>query len=64
MSEANEAAPAARKWDKNAAVLGFCSVPSPLLRAQSWLGLKSTQFSVLMPIANFRRDGERKPVLG
>ena len=50
-----------RKWGKAVLELGFCIVPSLLLRAQRRLGLNATQLSVLMHLADFWWALERKP---
>ena len=41
--------------------LGFCIVPSLLLRAQRRLGLSPTQLAILMQLCDFWWDSERKP---
>ena len=50
-----------RKWGKAVIRLGFCIVPSLLLRAQNRLGLNPTQLAVLMQLCEFWWDSERKP---
>ena len=50
-----------KKWGKDVIALGFCIVPSLLLRAQSRLGLNPTQLAVLMQICDFWWDRDRKP---
>ena len=50
-----------RKWGKAAMGLGFCIVPSLLLRAQRRLGLNPTQLAVVMHLADFWWDADRKP---
>ncbi|MEM5371023.1 helix-turn-helix domain-containing protein [Paraburkholderia azotifigens] len=50
-----------KKWGKAVMKLGFCIVPSLLLRAQQRLGLNPTQLAVLMQLADFWWDQERKP---
>src|SRR5882762_4697158 len=50
-----------RKWGKPVMDLGFCIIPSLLLRAQSRLGLNPTQLAVLMHLADYWWDAERKP---
>lgn len=50
-----------RKWGKNVMGLGFCIVPSLLLWAQPRLRLKPTQLAILMHLADFWWDAERKP---
>ena len=42
-------------------MLGFCIVPSLLLRAQNRLGSNPTQLVVLMQICDFWWDRDRKP---
>ena len=50
-----------KKWGKEVIALGFCIVPSLLLRAQNRLGLNPTQLAVLMQLCDFWWDRERKP---
>lgn len=50
-----------RKWGKPVMALGFCMVPSLLLRAQPRLKLNPTQLAVLMHLADYWWDVERKP---
>ena len=50
-----------RKWGKPVMDLGFCIVPSLLLRAQPRLKLNPTQLAVLIQIADFWWDVDRKP---
>ena len=50
-----------QKWGKEVMDLGFCIVPSLLLRAQARLGLNPTQLAVLLHLADFWWDAGRKP---
>ncbi len=50
-----------KKWGKRVMELGFCVMPSLLLRAQHRLGLNPTQLAVLMQLCDFWWDNERKP---
>lgn len=50
-----------RKWGKPVMDLGFCIVPSLLLRAQRRLGLNATQLALLMHLADYWWDVDRKP---
>ncbi len=50
-----------RKWGKAVMSLGFCIVPSLLLRAQRRLRLNPTQLAVLMHLADHWWDVDRKP---
>ena len=50
-----------RKWGKAVMELGFCMVPSLLLRAQRRLGLNPTQLAMLMHLADYWWDVDRKP---
>ncbi|MCH7794279.1 MAG: helix-turn-helix domain-containing protein [Proteobacteria bacterium] len=50
-----------RKWGKPVMGLGFCIVPSLLLRAQQRLKLNPTELAVLMHLADYWWDGDRKP---
>lgn len=50
-----------RKWGKKVMDLGFCIVPSLLLRAQQRLGLNPTQLAVLMQLCDFWWEDTRKP---
>ncbi|MEP9369985.1 helix-turn-helix domain-containing protein [Xanthobacter sp. VNH20] len=49
------------KWGKEVMDLGFCVVPSLLLRAQRRLNLTATQLAVLLQLCDFWWDKERKP---
>ena len=49
------------KWGKSVMDLGFCIVPSLLLRAQARLGLNPTQLAVLLQLADYWWDVSRKP---
>ena len=53
-----------KKWGKNVMALGFCVVPSLLLRAQQRLGLNPTQLAVLMQLCEFWWNSDRKPYPG
>lgn len=50
-----------KKWGKNVMKLGFSIIPSLLLRAQQRLGLNPTQLAILMQLADYWWDEERKP---
>ena len=50
-----------KKWGKEVIALGFCIVPSLLLRAQNRLGLNPTQLAVLLQLCDFWWERERKP---
>jgi predicted transcriptional regulator len=52
---------AANKWGAKVIALGFCMLPSLLLRAQRRLGLNPTQLAVLIQLADFWWDAGRKP---
>lgn len=51
----------ADKWGAKVIDLGFCILPSLLLRAQRRLGLSPTQLAVLIQLADFWWDAGRKP---
>lgn len=51
----------ADKWGQQVIELGFCLVPSLLLRAQQRIGLNPTQLAVLLQLCDFWWDKERKP---
>ena len=53
-----------KKWGKKVMALGFCVVPSLLLRAQQRLGLNPTQLAVLMQLCDHWWDSNRKPYPG
>ena len=53
-----------KKWGKKVIALGFCVVPSLLLRAQRRLGLNSTELAVLIQLCDFWWDSDRKPYPG
>ena len=50
-----------KKWGNEVIALGFCIVPSLLLRAQNRLGLSPTQLAILLQLCDFWWDRERKP---
>lgn len=50
-----------QKWGKSVMKLGFCMIPSLLLRAQQRIGLNPTQLAVLMQLADFWWEAGRKP---
>lgn len=50
-----------RKYGKPVMDLGFCIVPSLLMRAQARLGINTVQFNIIMQLADFWWDPERKP---
>ncbi len=49
---------------KEVIALGFCIVPSLLLRAQNRLGLNPTQLAVLMQLCDFWWERDRRPCPG
>lgn len=49
------------KWGAKVISLGFCILPSLLLRAQRRLSLNPTQLAVLIQLADFWWDAGRKP---
>jgi len=51
----------AEKWGQAVMELGFCLVPSLLLRAQRRLNLNPTQLAVLLQLCDFWWDKDRKP---
>ena len=50
-----------KKWGKAVMKHGFCIIPSMLLRAQQRLGLNPTQLAVLLQIADYWWQADRKP---
>lgn len=50
-----------RKWSKPVMDLGFCIIPSLLLRGQKRLGVNAAQLAVLMHLADYWWDVDRKP---
>ena len=50
-----------KKWGKEVIALGFCIVPSLLLKAQRRLGLNPTQLAILIQLCDFWWVNERKP---
>lgn len=50
-----------KKWGKAVMKLGFCIIPSMLLRAQQRLGLNPTQLAVLLQLADYWWSQDRKP---
>jgi len=59
---ANQASRASeRKWGRAVMKLGFSIVPSLIFRAQQRLGLNASQLAILLQIADFWWDHNRKP---
>ena len=52
---------ASNKWGADVMALGFCILPSLLLKAQQRLGLNPTQLAVLLQLADYWWDKDRKP---
>ena len=52
---------ATEKWGEPVMKLGFCILPSLIFRAQQRLGLNPTQLAVLLQLADFWWDADRKP---
>ena len=50
-----------KKYGKPVMDLGFCIVPSLLMWAQARLGINAVQFNIIMQLADFWWDPERKP---
>jgi hypothetical protein len=50
-----------KKFGKPVMDLGFCIVPSLLMWAQARLGINTVQFNIVMQLADFWWDPERKP---
>ncbi|MEO1193745.1 MAG: helix-turn-helix domain-containing protein [Pseudomonadota bacterium] len=50
-----------RKWGREVMNLGFCVLPSLLMRAQNRLGLNPTQLALLLQLADFWWEEDRKP---
>lgn len=52
---------AEKKWGSNVMKLGFCMIPSMLLRAQRRLGINPTQLAILLQLADYWWDADNKP---
>jgi hypothetical protein len=50
-----------RKWGRAVIDFGFCIIPSLLLRAQARLGLNPAQLAVVMHLADYWWEADRKP---
>lgn len=50
-----------KKYGKPVMDLGFCIVPSLLMWAQARLGINPVQFNIIMQLADFWWDPDRKP---
>lgn len=50
-----------KKFGKPVLALGFCIVPSLMMKAQARLGLNPAQFNIIMQLADIWWDPERKP---
>lgn len=53
--------PAERKWGKRVIGLGYSILPSLLFRAQRRLGVSAIQLAIIVQIADYWWDHERKP---
>ncbi len=53
--------PAEEKWGKPVIEIGFSIIPSLIFRGQRRLGLSNTQMVVLLQLADFWWDHDRKP---
>ena len=53
-----------KKWGRKVMALGFCVVPSLLLRAQRRLGLNPTQLAVLLQLCDYWWESKRRPFPG
>lgn len=56
-----ERRPADEKWGKAVMDIGFSIIPSLLLRAQDRLGLNPTQLAIVLQLADYWWESERKP---
>ncbi len=50
-----------QKWGGKVMGVGFCIVPSLLLRAQARLGLNPTQLAIILQLCDYWWDNDRKP---
>lgn len=50
-----------KNYGKPVMDLGFCIVPSLLMWAQARLGINTVQFNIIMQLADFWWDPDRKP---
>ena len=53
-----------KKWGKKVIALGFCIVPSLLLKAQRRIGLNPSQLAVLLQLLDHWWESERRPYPG
>ena len=53
-----------KKWGKKVLALGFCIVPSLLLKAQRRIGLNPSQLAVLLQLLDHWWERERRPYPG
>ncbi len=53
-----------KKWGKKVVALGFCIVPSLLLKAQRRIGLNPSQLAVLLQLLDHWWESERRPYPG
>ncbi|QMG39618.1 helix-turn-helix domain-containing protein [Citrobacter freundii] len=61
LAKAKSSRIADEKWGKDVMQVGFCIIPSLLLRCQQRLGLNPTQLAVLLQLADFWWEASRKP---
>lgn len=61
LSSAKQAKMSDKKWGPAVMELGFCIIPSLLLRAQARLQLTPVQLAVVIQLCDYWWDSERKP---
>ncbi len=50
-----------KKWGEDVMKLGFCMIPSLIFRAQQRLGINPTQLAILLQLADYWWDADKKP---
>jgi hypothetical protein len=61
MSKTKERKVASEKWGGKVMDVGYCIIPSILLRAQQRLGLNPTHLAIILQLADHWWEPERKP---
>lgn len=50
-----------KKWGEDVMKLGFCMIPSLIFRAQQRLAINPTQLAILLQLADYWWDADKKP---
>lgn len=64
MTKSKDRRIASEKWGTKVMDVGYCIIPSILLRAQKRLGLNPTQLAIILQLADYWWEPTRKPYPG